>query len=278
MRQIFIKLSKLILLMICAVTLIAQTAIFAPEVGAASETNKTETENTNLNNNIVDADEELTLTRAITIDEAKKEAQEAVEEQLYLNSLDDSASNKEQKSSASDETQTTTDSSNNENKEVSKASTSSTSTGNVSKASYVSGSSNSGFLMDIDNPDPGYTAHSVVLSDADRDLAERIVMGEAGSTGYTGMALVAQCLRDTFVMGNYNSISDVISKNGYYASTSIKPSSTCKEVISYIFDQGGAAVQHRIVVFYATNYCSSSWHESQNYVCSYGYEKFFDIW
>lgn len=277
MRRIFKKLSKIILLIICAVTLIAQTAVFTPEVGAASETNKTETKNNNLNNNTVDADEKLTLNRAITIDEAKKEALQAVEEQLYLNSLNDSESDEEEKSSTNDENQKTDYSSNTENEEA-KASTSSTSTGNTDSASYVSGSSSSGFLMNIDNPDSNYVAHSVVLSDADRDLAERIVMGEAGSTGYNGMALVAQCLRDTFVMGNYSSISDVISRNGYYASTSIKPSSTCKEVISYIFDQGGAAVQHRIIVFYATNYCSSAWHESQNYVCSYGYEKFFDIW
>ena len=92
------------------------------------------------------------------------------------------------------------------------------------------------------------------------------------------MAIVAQCIRDTYVNGSYSSIRELLIDNGYYGSTSITPSQTAKDVVNYIFDQGGSAVQHEIRVFYASNICSSSWHESQEYVCSYGYVRYFDFW
>ena len=41
-------------------------------------------------------------------------------------------------------------------------------------------------------------------------MAERILMGEAGGEGYIGMALVAQCIRDTYVNGSYSSIAQLL--------------------------------------------------------------------
>ena len=107
-------------------------------------------------------------------------------------------------------------------------------------------------------------------------MAERILMGEAGGEGYIGMALVAQCIRDTYVNGSYSSIAQLLKVNGYYGSTSITPSQTAKDVVNYIFDQGGSAVQHNIRIFYATNMCSSSWHEAQDFVVQYNYVRFFN--
>ena len=262
--------SKTLLLGLCIALLLTNTLILAPEVGAASDTIKTETDLT-IKEDITEADDDVLTQRAITMDEAKKEAEAAVNEQLAI-------------IAATEEVNQDVIETQNENVDVSyEPETSSASAQSSSYSSAetsapaVQASAGYGFLMSIDNPDPNYVGYSIALTDYDRDMAERIVMGEAGSTGFTGMALIAQCLRDTYIAGNYSSIADVIYSNGYYGSMSITPSSTCKEAVSYIFDQGGSAVQHSIRVFYASNYCTSSWHEAQKYVCSYGYVRYFDI-
>jgi hypothetical protein len=259
---------------LCIALLLTNTLILAPEVGAASDTNKTETILT-LTEDTTPADNDVLTQRAITMDEAKKEAQAAVSEQLAIIA---SVENDEEEVVIETQTDSVEESTELEtSSSTDSAESSSTSTDSEDSSNTVQVSYSYGYLMDIDDPDPNYVGYSISLSDYDRDLAERIVMGEAGSIGFTGMALVAQCLRDTYVAGGYTNIADVIEENGYYGSMSITPSSTCKEVISYIFDQGGSAVQHSIRVFYASNYCTSSWHEEQHYVCSYGYVRFFDL-
>ncbi len=256
---------------ILAVALVAifalSVSVITPEVEAASETPITETKETETTTYTESEDDAIALARAIAMDEAKSEAVSIVEE-LKVEIVEETEAETEASQSTA-----STESTN------SSSSSSSSSTTQSTVGSYVSGTAGTGgYLMDIANPDPNYTSYAIHLSDADRDLAERIVMGEAGHTGYTGMALVAQSLRDNFVRGGYSDIATVISTHGYYGSTSITPTQTCKDVVNFIFDQGGAAVQHRVLVFYASNYCSSSWHESQEFVCQYGYVRFFDFW
>lgn len=270
MRKFSTKLKRSLIIALCAIIVISISMfVLTPEVAAASETPITETKETETTTDTLNKDDALALARAIAIDEAKVEAENAVKE-LIINE------EKAQQTEQTVETQPETVAAQSAVTDESTSSGSNTST--TQSSSYVAGSSGAGYLLDIDNPDPNYTSYSICLSDYDRDLAERIVMGEAGSTGYVGMALVAQSLRDAFVKSGYSNIAAVTSAYGYSGSTSIPASSTCKEVINYIFDQGGSAVQHRIIVFYASNYCSSSWHESQDYVCSYGYLRFFDTW
>ena len=265
---------RIVLLCLCVALLMTNTLIHASEVEAASDTNKTET-NLTLTEDTPSAEDDELTHRAITMDEAKKEAQAAVSEQLAIiaaveeETQEDVIETQNESVEVTYEPETTA--------ETSAESSSTTDSYSSEQNQTVQASVGYGFLMGVDNPDPNYVGYSISLSDYDREMAERIVMGEAGSTGFTGMALVAQCLRDTYVTGNYSSIADVISRNGYYGSMSITPSQTCKEAISYIFDDGGSAVQHSIRVFYASNYCTSSWHEAQQYVCSYGYVRFFDL-
>ena len=270
---------RLITLFICA--LILGSIIFAPGVGAASESTKTETEISSTNDNTTDDLVQELTARANTIDEAKKQAQATVKEQLSIIAQQEEEESEAQTEEEETEAETDTEATAADTYEETESSGSS-STGEDSQSDYsgsaVGAPASTGYLVDTDNYDPNYVSYSISLNDADRDMAERIIMGEAGSTGYTGMALVAQCLRDAYATGAYGSIAELIQRNGYYGSTSITPSATCKEVVNYIFDQGGAAVQHRILIFYASNYCSSSWHESQNFVTSYGYVRFFDMW
>ena len=62
---------------------------------------------------------------------------------------------------------------------------------------------------------------------------------------------------------------------GYYGSTSIEPNADVKAAVSYIFDENGSAVQHRVLCFYIG---SSAWHETQNFVVELDGVRFFDMY
>ena len=130
------------------------------------------------------------------------------------------------------------------------------------------------FLIDIANPDYSYSPSRVSLSSYDRAKLERLVMGEAGSMGYLGCALVAQSIRDAMNRSNTSSIDQIISQYQYFGSTSIEPNSDVKSAVSYIFDNNGAAVQHRVICFYIGY---SSWHETQTFITQVGGVRFFDL-
>lgn len=143
------------------------------------------------------------------------------------------------------------------------------------KATFTS-VSQSGVLLDISNPDPNYTGVKVTLSPEDRDLLERLVMGEAGAEGYVGAALVAQAIRDTMIYKGYGSVAEVRSALKYSGSIKREPNQDVLNAVRFIFDEGGCAVKHRIYYFYAFEWCTSSWHETQNFVIQYGGHRFFD--
>lgn len=130
-------------------------------------------------------------------------------------------------------------------------------------------------LLEIENPDANYSPSPLKLSDYDRAKLERLVMGEAGSMGYTGCALVAQAIRDAMNLSGTSSIDTIISEYGYYGSTSIEPNADVKAAVSYIFDENGSAVQHRVLCFYIG---SSAWHETQNFVVELDGIRFFDMY
>lgn len=136
---------------------------------------------------------------------------------------------------------------------------------------------NNGYLLAIDAPDYNYNPQPVKLSDKDRDLAYRIVMGEMGGEGFVGASIVAQAIRDTMNLEGYTTIQEVIDNYGYVGSTKITPNQDSIDAVNFIFDQNGSAVQHRVLFFYAT-WITSDWHESQNFVCQYDCVRFFDRW
>ena len=68
--------------------------------------------------------------------------------------------------------------------------------------------------------------------------------------GYTGCALIAQSIRDAMNRSNTTSIDRIISEYQYYGSTAYAPNQDVKDAVSFIFDQNGSAVQHRVLCFY----------------------------
>lgn len=132
-------------------------------------------------------------------------------------------------------------------------------------------------LIPIDNPDYNYQGISISLTSSDREVLRHVIMGEAGGEGFAGAALLAQTIRDNWIRGGYSSAEAVRTGCGYCGWNS-GSNSDVEAAIEYIFDQGQNAVQHRVCFMYNPSMCSSSWHESQNYVVTYGPVRYFDAW
>lgn len=141
-------------------------------------------------------------------------------------------------------------------------------------SAYEAPSYSTGYLVSIPNPDTSYSPSMVSLSSYDRAKLERLVMGEAGTMGYTGCALVAQSIRDAMNRSNTSSIDQIISQYQYFGDTDIEPNADVKNAVSFIFDQNGSAVQHRVLCFYIGY---SSWHETQTFLTELGGVRFFDL-
>lgn len=137
---------------------------------------------------------------------------------------------------------------------------------------------NAGYLVAIDNPDTTYKCGQVTLCDADRDLLERLCMGEFGSGGFVGAALIAQAVKDAMCFDGYTSVQDVIEDCHYTGRTDIGTNDACKQAVRYIFDENHDAVQHRIMYMYNPLLVQSAFHESQNYILTYENVRFFDRW
>ena len=135
-----------------------------------------------------------------------------------------------------------------------------------------------GFLIAIDNPDPSYGCPHISLTDDDRDLLERLCMGEFGSGGFIGAALIAQSVKDAMCFDGYATVADVIQYCRYDGSTDIGTNDACRQAVRYVFDDNCDAVQHRIMYMYNPYMVKSAFHESQNFILSYQGVRFFDRW
>lgn len=135
-----------------------------------------------------------------------------------------------------------------------------------------------GYLVAIDNPDYSYyPKFQITLSEEDRILACQIVQGEAGGEGYESCCIVAQCLKDTMISLEYSSIKEVQEKCKYDG-WSEEYGEDARKAVEYIFDQNQSAIAHRVMFFYATDLCSSEWHETQNYILTVNKTRYFDMW
>ena len=137
---------------------------------------------------------------------------------------------------------------------------------------------NAGYLVAIDNPDKTYECGQVTLSDHDRDLLERLCMGEFGSGGFVGASLIAQSVKNAMCFDGFTSVDKIIADYHYTGRTDIPANDACKQAVRYIFDENHDAVQHRILYMYNPLIVDSEFHESQNYILTYEDVRFFDRW
>ena len=111
------------------------------------------------------------------------------------------------------------------------------------------------------------------LSDYERQVAECIVMGEAGGESYEGQVLVAQCLLNACLKDDLQP-SEVRTKY-QYSGWKDNPTDSVKNAVSVVFDDGYKIVDEFILYFYAPKLITSNWHESQNFIIEVGGHRFF---
>ena len=289
-RKGFKALSYAIAVSLAAAALVVPTTTLAPDVDAFEDSRAASLAVGNINDfSLVITDncveettahvtQEITTSAATTQKTTEKETKSA----KTAKKTESSQASKKAESSKSEpsESEVSQQTSQSYTSYVDSSSSNSSSASNSSDYGYTDNTSSSssyqsGYLVSISNPDPSYSPSPVSLSSYDREKLERLVMGEGGSMGYTGCALIAQSIRDAMNRSNTTSIDRIISEYQYYGSTAFAPNQDVKNAVSFIFDQNGSAVQHRVLCFYTG---SSSWHESQNYITSIGSVRFFDLW
>ena len=126
-------------------------------------------------------------------------------------------------------------------------------------------------LLSIDNPDFNYSPTKIELSSTEREEIACIVMGEFGSGGFIGCALIAQAIRDAMITYGHDGYN--IRSNMQYYGYDSNPTSTVYEAVDWIFN-GNAAVQHRILVM---NNSDGGWHSTQDFVVYYQGVWFYDM-
>ena len=111
------------------------------------------------------------------------------------------------------------------------------------------------------------------LTDAERDLVERVVMAESGGESYKGQMLVAQCILNACEIDGIRPAKVI--KKYVYAKGRPEPSESVKQAVSAVFDKGETVTDEPIVYFYAPKIVKSDFHESQRFVLAEGNHKFF---
>lgn len=156
-------------------------------------------------------------------------------------------------------------------------------TGSSQQAEVYVDSNGDSFVLDSDIAlltsaviDSEYSSEPLQLTSSNRDNFERLVMGEAGNEGFAGAAIVAQSIRDNMRDKGVYDLLEIKSMLQYSGSLNKAPNSDVKKACEFILDDGGMALQHRVLYFYAPRWCQSTWHESQIFLIEYGGHRVFD--
>ncbi|MCK9519301.1 MAG: hypothetical protein M0R74_09825 [Dehalococcoidia bacterium] len=111
------------------------------------------------------------------------------------------------------------------------------------------------------------------LTDAERNLVERVVMAESGGESYQGQMLVCQCILNACEIDDIRPAQVI--KQYAYAKSRPEPSENVKRAVTAVFDEGERVTGEPIVYFYAPALTTSEFHESQEFVLTEGGHKFF---
>lgn len=111
------------------------------------------------------------------------------------------------------------------------------------------------------------------LTDAERDVVERVVMAEAGGESFEGQMLVAQCILNAAEKRGVEPSEAVV----LYSYTKNRPDPTqrVKDAVAAVFDRGETVVDEPILYFYNPALVTSDFHESQIFVIEEGGHRFF---
>lgn len=130
--------------------------------------------------------------------------------------------------------------------------------------------------------DSSYNPPTYQLSDAEIKEVARVVTGEFGEDKI-GMMLIAQCIRDGLYSGKIKrselmSLGTAGPRYDAYFSYHGEPYEDAINAVKTIFMQGQYVVHHKILYMYATDLCTSEWHETQHFILQHLTTRFFDEW
>ena len=111
------------------------------------------------------------------------------------------------------------------------------------------------------------------LTDAERDLVERVVMAESGGESYDGQMLVCQCILNACEIDGIRPAKVI--KKYVYAKGRPKPTDSVRRAVSAVFDGGETVTDEAIVYFYAPGMVRSEFHERQRFAVEEGGHRFF---
>ena len=111
------------------------------------------------------------------------------------------------------------------------------------------------------------------LTAEERDLIERVVMGEAGGEEYAGQLAVAQCILNACELRGARPAAIIESLS--YTTHRPEASQSVKDAVSAVFDDGVKILPETAMYFYAPGLVHSEWHETQEYLCTIGCHRFF---
>ncbi len=102
------------------------------------------------------------------------------------------------------------------------------------------------------------------LTDAERDLIERVIMSEAGGASYNDMLAVAQCIYDRSRAYGLSITATINAENAFSDPSKKTPNSNVKRAVEDVFTNGRRVTVEPILYFCAARAAKpGSFHESQ---------------
>ena len=125
-----------------------------------------------------------------------------------------------------------------------------------------------------------YYDSPIHLSEDDRWVVESVVAGEAGGEPYDGKKAVAQCIFDAMLKNGWTArqVRDNYGYDGWNPDLDKQDRIAYMDVVdavSDVFDRGQFVTDKPILFFYAPRWCTSDWHEAQEYWETLYNHKFF---
>lgn len=119
-----------------------------------------------------------------------------------------------------------------------------------------------------EQPAPRYA-----LTDAERDVVERVVMAEAGGEPFEGQMLVAQCILNAAEKSGTAPSEAVVAYK--YTTRRPEPTQSVRDAVAAVFDDGETVTDEPVLYFYNPALVRSDFHESQIFVIEVGGHRFF---
>lgn len=133
---------------------------------------------------------------------------------------------------------------------------------------------------EIDKPEIEYYESPINLTEDDRWFIESVVAGECANEPYEGKLAVAQCYFDAMIKDGLTAreVKEVYQYAGWNPDLDKQDRKMYMEVMDAvhdIFDMGQFVTKKPILFFYAPRWCTSEWHESQEFEMEIGGHRFF---